>query len=221
MTRIVIAGGGGFGLELYGYLCQDLASGRLTGHTFAGVLDDGGDCELLRKTAGATYLGPIREYRPHADDRIAIAVGSVAGRRKIAAMLREHGARLFTYTHGSCWISPTSSLGEGTLVCPNSIVNAGAVVEENVVVNVFCSVGHGAHIGANSVLSPYCSLSGDSRLGEGCFMGTRATLFPKVGMGAGCVVDAHSAVKQSVSDETTVSRRGQYLVLPHRQHPAP
>ncbi len=71
MTRIILAGGGGFGLELYGYLQQDLASGRLGGHTLAGVLDDGADCELLSKTPDANYLGAIRDYRPQAEDRIA------------------------------------------------------------------------------------------------------------------------------------------------------
>jgi UDP-3-O-[3-hydroxymyristoyl] glucosamine N-acyltransferase len=220
MTRIVIAAGGGFGLELYGYLRQDLASGRLPDHTIAGVLNDGEDCELLRKTPDATYLGSLRDYKPNADDRVVIAVSSVVGRRKIAALMRECGARLFTYAHSLAWISPSAKLGEGTLVCPHSIVNAGAVIEENVAVNVFCSVGHGAHIGANSVLSPYCSLSGDSSLGEGGFMGTRATIFPKVSLGVGCVVDAHSAVKQSVSDDKIVSVRGKYLVLNNRQSPA-
>jgi len=221
MTRIIIAGGGGFGLELYGYLQQDLASGRLGGHTLAGVLDDGADCELLRKTPDANYLGPIRDYRPQAEDRIAIALGSVAGRRAVAAGLVERGARLFTYVHGTAWIAASARLGEGSLVCPNSIVNAGAELEGNVLVNVFCSVGHGARIGAHSVLSPYCSLSGDSSLGEGGFMGTRATLFPKITLGADCVVDAHSAVRQSVPAATTVSVRGQILVLPHRPRPAP
>jgi UDP-3-O-[3-hydroxymyristoyl] glucosamine N-acyltransferase len=130
--------------------------------------------------------------------------------------MRDCGARLFTYVHRSAWVAGSSNLGEGVVVCPNSLVNAGARVGDNVAINVFCSVGHGAQIGAHSVLSPYCSLSGDSVLGEGGFMGTRATLFPKTVLGSDCIVDAHSAVRQSEPDNKMISVRGQYLVLDNR-----
>ena len=152
-------------------------------------------------------------------DAVIIAIGSVAARRKVADLLRARGARLLTFIHSTALIADTATIGEGAIICPHTIVNAGAHVGENVAVNVFCSVGHGARIGAHSVLSPYCSLSGDSELGESGFMGTRATLFPKVVLGADCVVDAHSAVKQSAPDRKIIATRGQYLVLDNRIAP--
>ncbi len=216
MTRIVIAGGGGFGLELLGYLSADLAAGRLPGCALAGVLDDSDACELRRREPATPYLGPPSNYQPQPDDAVIIAVGSVAGRRKLADVLRVRGARWLRYVHASALVAASARLGEGVIVGPNSIVNAGAVVGDNVAINVFCSVGHGAQIGAHSVLSPYCSLSGDAVLGEGGFMGTRATLFPKVVLGAHCTVDAHSAVRQSAGERKIIAVRGQYLVLDDR-----
>jgi UDP-3-O-[3-hydroxymyristoyl] glucosamine N-acyltransferase len=220
MIRILIAGGGGFGLELHGYIAADIAAGRLPDHELAGVLNDGEDCELLRKVPGTPYLGSIADYQPLPGDAVVIAQGSVAGRHKIGALMRERGARLLTYVHPSAWVSTSATLGEGVLVCPGSIVNAGAEVQDNVAINVLCSVGHGARIGPDSVLSPYCALSGDSELGACGFMGTRATLFPKVVLGRDCIVDAHSAVKQSTPDNKIISVRGQYLVLDNRLRPS-
>lgn len=216
MTRILIAGGGGFGLEVLDYLLEDISNGQLAEHTFGGILNDGADCEVLRKSPQTAYAGTIAEYRPQADDAVIIAVGSVAGRKKIAALMAAVGAPLFTYAHSSARISRSARLGRGAIVCPNSIVNAGASVDENAVVNVFCSIGHGSRVGAHSVISPFCSLSGDSALGALGFMGTRATLFPKVQLGRQCVVDAHSAVRQSAPDGKLISVRGEYRVIDNR-----
>lgn len=216
MTRLLLCGGGGLALEVIEYLQSDLHVGALEGVSIGGFLDDAVDCALQRAHPGLPYLGRPVDFEPAAGDAVLICVGDVASRRRLGALLVERGATLFTYAHRSAWVSPTARLGAGALICPQSIVNAGAVVESNVAVNVFCSVGHGSRIGADSVLSPYCSLSGNSELGEACFMGTRATLFPNVIVGKGSVVDAHTAVKQSAPDGKIISVRGQYLVLDNR-----
>lgn len=219
MSRILIAGGGGFGLEMYSYISADLAAVERPEPAIVGILNDGPDCEVLRKIPKAAYFGSIQDYQPQPGDAVTIAIGNASARRKIAELLRGRGVHWLTYIHPTAWVAETATIGEGSIICPNSIVNAGADVGENVVVNVFCSIGHGARIGAHSVLSPYCSLSGDSALGEGGFMGTRATLFPKVALGSNCVVDAHTPVKQSAQARKIISSRGQYLVLDNRTAP--
>lgn len=218
MKRILIIGGGGFGLEVCGYLQEDLAANRLPGYALGGVLDNSPDCEVMRKIPSLTYLGALQDYRAAGDEVVVIALGNATNRMKVAAAAAAHALPLWTYVHPTAWVAATAVLGDGVIVAPGCVVNAGARVEANVAINVFSSVGHGARIGAHSVLSPYSALSGDSALGERCFLGTRATLFPKVSMGAGCVVDAHSAVKQSVGDKKIVSMRGQYLVLDNRMN---
>jgi len=219
MSRILIAGGGGFGLELYGYISADLASVERPEPPLVGILDDDPECEVRRKAPQAHYFGRIQDYQPQPGDAVISAFGSASTRRKVAGLLHARGARWMTYIHPTALIADSATIGEGAIVCPYSIVNAGAHVGENVAVNVFCSIGHGARVGAHSVLSPYCSLSGDSALGEAGFMGTRATLFPKVVLGSDCVVDAHSPVKQSAPDRKIISTRGQYLVLDNRSTP--
>ncbi len=220
MTRIVIAGGGGFGLELHGYIAADIVAGRLPGCVLAGLLDDGESCQVSRKLPELPHLGSLQEYQACPNEAVVIAVGQPESRQKMARVLYERGARLLTYVHYSAWLAASASLEDGIVICPNSLVNAGAVVERNVLINVFCSVGHGAWVGEHSVLSPYCSVSGDAQLGGCCFMGTRATILPKVNLGRNCIVDAHTAVKKSMPDNKIVSARGRYIEVDRRVTPS-
>ena len=219
MGRILIACGGGFGLEMYSYITADIASSHLPEDTIVGILNDTEDCEVLRKIPQANYFGTIKNYHPEPNDSVTIAIGNPADRHNIFSLIRTRGARLLTYIHRTALIAKTATISEGAIIFANSIVNAEAYIGNNVVVNVFCSIGHGAQVGAHSVLSPYCSLSGDSALGENGFMGTRATLFPKVVLGPDCMVDAHSPVRQSAAARKIISMRGQYLVLDNRAIP--
>lgn len=168
------------------------------------------------KSPELTYLGAFASFEPQGNEVLVIAIGKASIRRNIFEEIKRRGISLFNYVHSSAQVMPEVTLGEGTVVCPNTIINVGAKLADNVVVNVFCSVGHGASIGSHAVLSPYCALSGNSKLGACGFMGTRATLFPGVVMGDGCIVDAHSAVRQSVGENKVVSVRGEYLVLDNR-----
>ena len=216
MKRIVMVGGGGFGRELYSYIKADLAAGHMKGFSLAGLLDDNPDCELAWKSPELTYLGALTSFEPLGNEVLVIAIGKVSIRRKIFEEIKSRSLSLLTYVHSSAQVMSESLLGEGIIVCPNTIINVGAKLGDNVAVNVFSNIGHGASIGSHSVLSPYCAMSGDSKLGDCCFMGTRATLFPGVLMGDGCIVDAHSAVRQSVGDNKIVSIRGEYLILENR-----
>lgn len=219
MSRILIAGGGGFGLEMYSYITADLATTETSQRPLVGILNDGQDCEVLRKIPQALYFGNIQDYQPQPGDAVTIAIGSPAARRTIADLLRTRGAQLLTYIHPSALVAATATVGAGAILCPNSIVNAGATIGDNVALNVFCSVGHGAKVGAHSVLSPYCSLNGDAVLGEVGFMGSGATIFPKIQVGDNCTIDAHTAVRHPAPHNQMIAVRGQYLVVAQRPLP--
>lgn len=214
--RFILIGGGGFGLELYTYIAHDIKSGVLPPDCTIGVLDDSPDCELMSRIPDATYLGRVQEFLSTEGDLALIAIGSVAGRKKVFKIAQERQIPLGTYVHSSAWVAPSATIGQGVIVCPNCVISACAVVDANVAVNVFCGVGHGAKVGAHSVMGPYSVINGDTSLGDGCYLGTRATLFPKVVLGKGCMVDAHTAVKASAGDFKIISVKGQYLVLDNR-----
>ncbi len=214
--RLIIIGGGGFGLELYTYISADVAIGHLPADTSIGVIDDNPQCEIVRRIPSAEYLGPLSDFHPSKSDRGLIVVGSIGHRKRIASIAKARGLELGRYIHPSAWVAPNATLGDGAVICPNVVVSAYAQVADNVAINVFCGVGHGAFIGEHTVLGPYSVINGDCALGEGCMLGSRATLFPGVSLGRGCTVDAHTAVRMSAGDFKILSTKRQDLVLDNR-----
>ncbi len=214
--RFIIIGGGGFGIELYTYISQDIQSGRLPKNCTIGVLNDTVDCELMTRIPGANYLGREQEFVPSEGDQALIAIGNVASRKRVYKLIQERAIPLGTYIHPSSWVAHNARIGKGVIIFPNCVISAFAEVANNVAVNVFCGLGHGARVGEHSVMAPYSVINGDASLGESGFLGTRATLFPRVVLGRGCMVDAHTAVKASAGDYKIISIKGPYLVLDNR-----
>jgi len=216
MQQIVIAGGGGFGLQIAQYLLSDRESNKMTGYRLKGVIDDTFAQSSSLPYFPLPYLGPIDGYKPDEDDVVLVAIGAPGGRRIVHQKLVKAGAKFMTYVHPTSYVAADAELGEGVVVFPNSIINSRAVVGAFSVINVFCSVAHGAVIGEFSILSPYAALNGDARIGSDCFLGTRATIFPRISIGNFCVVDTHAYVKADAGDRKMISVRGNYVVLDNR-----
>ncbi|KOQ66419.1 hypothetical protein J5H37_14200 [Stenotrophomonas maltophilia] len=209
IDSVVIAGAGGFGMEVFDYLSADARGG---GPTISGFIDDGADNPIPAQL-GSTHLGAIGDYRPVEREAVVVAVGSVKGRRLILSRLWEMGVYAPPFVSANTVISPNAQFGDGVLVCPFSVINRNAVLGRGAAVNVHCSVGHGAHVGEFSILSPYAALNGDASIGDDCFLGTRATIYPRTRLGVGCIVDSHTGVRASAGDRQMVSARGTYQVI--------
>jgi sugar O-acyltransferase (sialic acid O-acetyltransferase NeuD family) len=215
MKKIILAGCGGFGQEIYGYIAKDIQEKRLTDIELVGVLDDSKESY---KSSGIDLplLGSIESYKFDGKTYVILCVGEVKSRAKLINVLLQNKGNLYTYIHSSCYIAKNSYISEGVIICPQSIINVNATVSSTVVINVHSSVGHGAHIGKGSVLSPYCALNGDASIGEYCFLGTRATIYPRVSLANNSIVDTHSAVKKTVVKPSVISDRANYICVPNR-----
>jgi sugar O-acyltransferase (sialic acid O-acetyltransferase NeuD family) len=208
ISSVVIAGAGGFGLEVLDYLEEHARAG---GPPVAGFIDDTPGAPL---PAGAAvpHLGKIDDFRPAPGQVVVVAIGSVKGRRAVLERLWRNGVPTPAFVAFSAKVSPSSVVGTGAVVCPFTIVNRNATVGAGAMINVHCTVAHGAVVGAHSILSPYATLNGDASVGEGCFLGTRATIYPRVHIGEGCIVDTHAGVRADAPARQMISSRGRYLV---------
>lgn len=213
--KIIVAGAGGFGLEIAEYLLEDIASGHLQDCEFSGALDDT-QKDGTPFVGSSSVIGDISSYQFDSDEYVVVALGVVADRIKVTQTLEQNGARFYSYVHSSCYVAKSAVLGQGVIVAPNSVVNAEAEVGDFCAINVFSSIGHNSLVGAYSVLSPYSALNGHAKIGERCFLGTRATVFPGVEIGDNCTVDSHSYVKKNAPAAHIISNRGEYSVQLNR-----
>jgi sugar O-acyltransferase (sialic acid O-acetyltransferase NeuD family) len=208
ISSVIIAGAGGFGIEIFDYLQIEAHTG---GPPVAGFIDD--DTGILPPVGiDIPILGTVGDFYPQEGQVVIVAISSVKERSAVLSKLWAKGVRMPTFIAPGAIVSPSAKIGRGAIICPLSIVNRDATIGDGVVVNVHCSVGHGAFIGAFSILSPYSALNGNASVGEKCFLGTRATIYPRIAIGNRCVVDSHTGVRFPAEDRKLISSRGNYQV---------
>jgi UDP-3-O-[3-hydroxymyristoyl] glucosamine N-acyltransferase len=214
--NLILAGGGGFSLEIYSYLLDEINKNTLVDIKIKGVLDSIRECELRQYHPEVDYLGDIHSYIVKEGDFALIASGNSISRRDIAIQLTKLSLPLYSYIHSSAYVSLNAVLGKGVFVGPHSIVSAHSYISDNVALNVYSGVGHGAIIGPHCVMSPYSVINGDCELGEAVFLGSRVTLNPKMKVGSFSQIDAGCILREPIDEFTLVSQRVEQKVFDNR-----
>tara|TARA_X000000368_G_C22977290_1_gene688216 strand:- start:126 stop:800 length:675 start_codon:yes stop_codon:yes gene_type:complete len=207
---IILIGGGGFALEVYSYICDDKK------YKVKGIIDETKECELINKHNELKYLGDIKSYKPKENDFALICVGNAFLRRKLYFECKKIDLKLTSYIHSTSHISSNALIGDGVFIGPHCIISSHAIIKNNIVLNVYCGVGHGANIKDHSVMSPYSVINGDCSLGEGVFLGSRVTLNPKIKIGDFSLIDAGSIIREDIDNFSIVSQRPQQIINENR-----
>jgi len=186
---IVIVGAGGFGRELHTWLadCWPAAAFRVKGYL-------GREKETVEHDGQRfPILADPEAYHPTAEERLVLAIGDVASRRRVVETIAGRGGQFLTVIHPTAVVAPSAAIGVGVIVYPCAVVANAACLEDFVVLNNYASAGHDSRIGRFSVLSPYATLNGAAALEEEVFMGTHSTVGPGVTIGRGSRISANSA----------------------------
>jgi sugar O-acyltransferase (sialic acid O-acetyltransferase NeuD family) len=162
-----------------GFVDRDLKVGeKVLSHE---VIGGDGDLERLSDEVGAALIGVGHIKSPEP-------------RRSIFGMLMKLGFDLPTLVSPHAYVSDLAEVGVGTIVMHGSIVNAGARVGENCILNTQSLIEHDVVVGNHSHISTGAKLNGCTRVGDGCFVGSGAVLRHEIEIGdetiigAGCVV---------------------------------
>lgn len=161
-------------------------------------LDDAPEAQG-REILGAKVVGPVDEARALGGE-VVLALGNNAVRKALAARLE--GVRFGNAVHPSATVSPSATLGPGTVVFAGAVVNTEAHAGAHVVINSGVVVEHDAVLGDFANLSPGVRSGGRIEVGEGAFVATGATLAPRVKVGAWSVVGAGAVVVREVPERT-------------------
>lgn len=205
--KLVLVGGGGYALEMYSYIVDDLKLGYLRNVEIIGVLDDTNEPEVCVKNPTLKHLGAIKDYTFSGEEYALICVGSPVARKKLSELCTGLGLLPYTYVHSSCYVSSSAEIGQGVFVAPHSIISADSCIGDFVALNVFCGVGHGAKVGDFTCFSPYSVINGDCVVGTMVFLSSRVTVNPKVKIGSFSTIDGGAIVRSDVQDFEVVSQR--------------
>ena len=152
MRKLLILGAGGYGKTI-----ADLAA-QLNCYDHIAFLDDG--------RTGANILGSCESYGDFCDGNTEVypAFGNNAMRMQWISRLKESGIPVPTLVHPRAYVSPTATLGIGTMVLPMAVVNTGVSVQDGCIINIGALIDHDSVIGEGVHLAPGAIVKAQNRI---------------------------------------------------------
>lgn len=199
--RVILIGGGG-----HAKVIMDIV--QAGGDTVVGVLDDG--IEIGTEVQGVPVIGAAIDAEKFKDCRFVVAVGNNTIRHRIVDALE---VPWYTAIHPSAVISPHAVIGEGSVVMPTAVINAGARVGRHCIINTSAVVEHDNVICDYAHVSCGAVLTGAVYVGEEALVGAAAVVRNNVCICAGCVVGAGAVVIEDMNE------KGVYAGIPARKMP--
>jgi len=200
---IVVYGAGGQAKVALELLEQ---AGRGEGE-IVGMVDDN-PALVGTKVDGVAVLGGLERLaelvRECRIDSACIAVGDNALRKRWGEHARGLGLRLPVLVHPNAYVSPTATLGAGTVVMAGAVVATHALIGELCIINTGAVVDHDCQIGDCVHVAPGAVLTGGVRVGSGSLVGAGATVLPGRSIGEDAIVGAGAVVLEDVAGNATV-----------------
>lgn len=120
-------------------------------------------------------VGKIEEmdlYVPHYDG-VFIAIGNNALRQSLTLQLSQiNGAMLITLIHPTAYVSPSATIGQGTVVEPKAVINTnsrigqGCIISVGTIIDHDCEIGEFCHINAGMICSAGSHVEALSRISK-------------------------------------------------------
>lgn len=142
----------------------------------------------------------VRQYYNNESPMI-LTIGKNHVRRRLS---EELDCEWGTAVHPTAIISPTATIGEGSVVMHGAIIQPHTKVGKHCIINTGASVDHDCLIGDFVHISPNATVCGNVEVGDGTWIGAGATIIQCVKIGKNCVIGAGSVVLHDVPDGTKV-----------------
>jgi len=198
VRSILIVGAGG-----HGRVVADAA--RLSGQWERIAFVDDRYPEL--DSAGSwPVIGTVAELGRLASDwgEAVIAVGDNTTRIEMLERVKTCGFDIVSVIHPSAHIAEDVTIGEGTVVFSNAVVNTGSILGNACIVNTAVTVDHDDQIGVGVHLSPGVHLAGDVEIGDRSWIGIGAVVIQGCSVGHDVMVGAGAVVINNINNGLTV-----------------
>jgi sugar O-acyltransferase (sialic acid O-acetyltransferase NeuD family) len=198
MKRLVIIGAGGLGREVLAWARQAASPLQVKG-----FLDDN-PAALAGFAKNVPVLGRVDDYQPEPDEVFICAIGRAEAKRRCVERILARGGAFTNVIHATAVIGENVSLGQGIILCPQSVISSDARLGDFVTVNLHSTVAHDSVVGRWSQLHCHVDVTGSVILGQGVLVGSNASILPGVKVGDGAIVGAGSTVTRDVAAGATV-----------------
>ena len=190
MTDIGIFGAGGHGLSIGAAATSIGLKPRM--------FDDGlGENRMDRVTVN----GGLTDFMKMPEGLVAI--GNNEKRRDICEHV-SNSVKLTSIIHATATVADNVTIGAGSVVLANSVLNAFVEVGCGAIINTAAVVEHGCRLGDYCHISPGAVLCGDVRVGQGVWIGAGAVIKEGIAIEEGAIIGAGSVVLRDVPTNSIV-----------------
>jgi sugar O-acyltransferase (sialic acid O-acetyltransferase NeuD family) len=177
---------------------------KIGGFEIRGILDD--SAQRAAELFGYPILGgaELLMTLDPARDRVFVAIGANATRRRIGNALSARGFILPALIHPSAVIGRDVTIGEGTVVMAGVVVNPATVIGKLCILNTGCTVDHDGRLDEAVHVSPGAHLAGNVTVGNESWVGIGSGVIEGRTIGSGCMVGGGAVVIRDVPDGATV-----------------
>jgi acetyltransferase EpsM len=186
-----------FGASGHGKVVAELLSN--TNCKIEALIDDSPKSANLNSIP---IINSLEIVKPASDVAMIIAIGNNLIRRKISVRFSDY--EFFTSIHKTAFVSPSATVGLGTVVMVHAIINADAKIGKHVIINTAALIEHECSIADFVHISPKVILSGNVSIGLGSHLGSGVIVIPGIKIGKWCTIGAGTVVINDIPDGATV-----------------
>lgn len=202
MKDIAIFGVGGFGREVLA-LIKDINKVKPTWN-IVGFFDDGYEKGLTIN--GYPTSGTAEDLNKWDKEiAIAISIGNPVIKKKILDKIHNPQVSYPTLIHPTAWIGDDDfvEIGKGCIICAGNLITTNIKIQDFVILNLGCTVGHDTVIKDYSAFMPSVNISGEVTIGEGVYVGTGAKIINQLEIGDYAIIGAGAVVAKSIPPRCT------------------
>ena len=186
---IILIGGGGHCLSTIDVIEQEnkylILDPRLICKTILSYPVLGDDSMIPSLIANDTFflitIGQIKSY---------------ALRKSLAKKLEYYKAAIATVVSPRAYCSKYSSIGKGSVIFHDAVINAGAVIGSHCIINTKADIEHGVTINDFCHISTAAVINGDVTVGGGSFVGSNAVIAQGISLGGDTIISAGAFIKK-------------------------
>lgn len=162
--------------------------------------------EVGTKISGHSVIGSGRNLIDIARsvEYALVAVGQITNveeRLRLIADVKAAGFKFAIIVSPLAYVSPTASLGMGTIVMHHALINANASIGENCIINSKSLIEHDVTVGDCCHISTGAVLNGSVTIGARTFVGSGSTVKEGVAICDDSVVGMATVLKEHLQDK--------------------